>query len=276
MLRIALTLAVVCAVILPLAAQQPAPAFEVASIKRNNDGANSTTMLIAPSGRFVARDVLLRDLIGYAHGNSDPFIPLPNSRVIGGPDWIDRERFDIEAVPSASAKRPGPLQIMQMLRSLLAERFRLVAHKEQRELPVFVLTVARADGTLGPNLRRSTGGCSVPAEKRPGPSSCGMQYRRGYIEAHGMTLDTLVLHGLLLNLDRVVIDKTGLKGDFDWTLEWGADPSTQSDDPDRPRSDGLGPSIFTALQEQLGLKLESARGPVEVLVIDSVERPTPD
>jgi uncharacterized protein (TIGR03435 family) len=275
MTRVGLLLATVVASGLTLAAQQAPPAFEVASVKRNTSGERSTSMGIQPSGRFAARSVPIRDLIGYAYGNADPFIPLPNSRVIGGPDWLDADRFDIEAVPSGGI-RPGPLQIMEMLRSLLTERFRLVAHKEQRELPVFVLTVARADGTLGPKLRRSPGGCSVPAEQRPGPSSCGMQRRRGYIEAHGMTVDQILFHGLLPNLDRVVIDKTGLKGDFDWTLEWGADPSTRSDDPDRSRIDVPGPSIFTALQEQLGLKLEASRGPVEVLVIDSVERPTPD
>jgi len=269
MTRLGLLLFLVAAICLPLAAQESARAFEVASIKRNNDSVGITMMGIAPGGRFVARNVPLRDLIAYAHGNSDPFIPLPTSRVIGGPDWVDRERFDIEAVPNASGTRPGPLQVMEMLRSLLTERFRLAARREQRELPVFMLTVARADGTLGPNLRRSTGGCSLPAEKRAGPSSCGMQRRRGYIEAHGMTIGDIVVHGLSGNLDRPVIDKTGLIGEFDWTLEWGAEQGADNADP-------LGPSMFTAIQEQLGLKLEPARGPVDVLVIDAVERPTPD
>lgn len=253
---------------LPLTAQQPGPAFEVASVKPNTDGGGTTTMGIAPGGRFVARNVALRELIGYAHGNSEPFIPLPNNRVMGGPGWVDSERFDIEAVSSGAA-RPGALQVMQMLRSLLTERFRLAARKEQRELPVYLLTVARADRTLGPKLHRSTGGCSVPAEKRATASSCGMQRRRGYIEAHGTTIDEFLLHGLMPNLDRVVIDKTGLTGDFDWTLEWGGEQGSNDAVP-------LGPSIFTAVQEQLGLKLEPARGPVEVLVIDSVDRPTPD
>jgi uncharacterized protein (TIGR03435 family) len=276
MTRLGLLVVLIAATGLPLAAQQQAAAFEVASVKRNNDGGGTTTMGIAPSGRFVARNVPLRDLIGYSYGNSDPFIPLSNNRIIGGPDWVDRERFDIEAVPDAGGTRPGAQQVMQMLRSLLTERFRLVAHKQQQELPVFVLTVARSDGTLGPKLLRSTGGCSVPVEKRSGPSSCGMQRRRGYIEAHGMTVDEIVLHGLHPNLDRVVINKTGLKGDFDWTLQWVADPNPPSDDPGRPLTDALGPSISTAMLEQLGLKLEPSRGPVEVLVIDSVERPTPD
>jgi uncharacterized protein (TIGR03435 family) len=96
-----------------------------------------------------------------------------------------------------------------------------------------------------------------------------MHRRRGYIEAHGMTIDTILLHGLMPILDRVVIDKTGLTGDFDWTLEWSAEPVPDNAAP-------LGPSIFTAVQEQLGLKLEPARGPVEMLIIDSVARPTPD
>jgi uncharacterized protein (TIGR03435 family) len=271
-----LAVLVFCGVTAAHAAQQPAPAFEIASVKRNTSDERVTSMGILPSGRFAARNVPVRDLIGYAYGNADPFVPLPNSRVLGGPDWLGVERFDIEAVPGGSGARPGASHVMQMIRMLLTERFRLMAHKEQRDLPVFVLTVARSDGTLGPNLRRSGSGCSVPAEKRAGPSSCGMQRRRGYLEGRGMTLETILLHGLLPVLDRVVIDKTGLKGDFDWTLEWNADPGAQSDDPDRPRADTLGPSIFTAMLEQLGLKLEPSRGPVEVLVIDSVERPTPD
>ena len=270
MTRLALLLFVLIpATLLPLAAQQQAAAFEVVSVKRNNGGGGSTTIAILPNGRFGARNAALRALIAYAHGNADPFIPLPNSRVIGGPDWIDSERFDIEAAPSATVTRPGTSQVMQMIRSLLASRFRLVTHTEQRELPIFVLTLARTDGTLGPKLRRSTAGCSAPVEKRAGPSACGMQRSRGYIEAHGMTIDTILLHGLMPNLDRVVVDRTGLTGEFDWTLEWAAEQGSNNADP-------LGPSIFTATQEQLGLRLEPARGPVEVLVIDSVERPTPD
>ena len=105
MTRLGMLLFLIAATCFPLAAQEPARAFEAASIKRNNDGVGITTMGIAPNGRFVARNVPLRDLIAYAHGNSDPFIPLPTSRVIGGPDWVDRERFDIEAVPNASGTR---------------------------------------------------------------------------------------------------------------------------------------------------------------------------
>ena len=103
-----------------------------------------------------------------------------------------------------------------------------------------------------------------------------MQRRRGYIAARGMTLDAILLHGLNANLDRVVINNTGLTGEFDWTLEWGAETRPDSDDQRVAPSAPAGPSIFTAMQEQLGLKLEPSRGPVDVLVIDSVERPTPN
>jgi uncharacterized protein (TIGR03435 family) len=229
-------------------------------------------MATLPSGRFVARGVPLRDLIGYAYGTTDPFMPLANNRIIGTPDWSEAERFDIEAVGSSVGTSTELSIVLQRLRALLTERFRLVAHYENRELPVYVLTVARPNGALGPQLRRSEGCSASPTTRAAG--SCGMQRRRGYIEARGMTLDTVLQHGLNASLDRVVINKTGLVGEFDWTLEWGAETRTESGDADAARIEPLGPSIFTAMREQLGLALEPARGPIEVLVIDSVEPPT--
>jgi len=252
-------------------AQDSVARFEVASIKRNTSGLNQISMATLPNGRFVARGVPLRDLIGYAYGTTDPFMPLPNNRIVGTPDWSEVERFDIEAVGSTVDTSPELSTVLKMLRGLLTERFQLAAHYEHRELPVYVLTVARADGAFGPQLRRSEVCSASPAKRAAG--GCGIQRRRGYIEARGMTLDTILLHGLNANLDRVVINKTGLVGEFDLTLEWGAEPRPETGDPNA-RSEPLGPSIFTAMREQLGLTLAPARGAVEVLVIDSVERPT--
>jgi uncharacterized protein (TIGR03435 family) len=274
--RALLTLAIVGATAATPTAQDPAARFEATSIKRNTDGLNQTSMATLPSGRFVARGVPLRDLIGYAYGETDPFLPLPNNRIIGSPDWADSERFDIDAVVSTDGAGPELSKVLQMLRTLLTERFHMVAHHERRELPVYVLTVTRTDGALGPQLRRSDGGCSLPPAKRTAAASCGMQRRRGYIEARGMTVDSILLHGLNANLDRVVINNTGLVGEFDWTLEWGAETRPDSDNASVSQAGAAGPSIFTAMPEQLGLKLEPSRGPVDVLLIESVERPTPN
>lgn len=254
-------------------AQDSAVRFEVVSVKRNTSGLNQTSMGTSASGRFVARGVVLRDLIGYAYGSSDSFLPLSNNRIIGGPAWAEAERFDIDAVVSTDGGSPELSRILQMLRTLLTDRFHMVAHHERRELPVYVLTVARTDGALGPQLHRSDGSCANPPDRRTG-AGCGMQRRRGYIEARGMTISAILLHGLNANLDRVVIDRTELMGEFDWMLEWGADPDSNDVPAGQARS--LGPSIFTAMREQLGLHLEPSRGAVEVLVIDSVERPTPN
>ena len=246
----------------PIPTAQNAARFDVASIKTNTSSLNQMSMNTLPSGRFVARGVPLRDLIGYAYGDTDPFLPLPNNRIVGGPVWAEAERFDIDAVVSTDGTSPELSKVLQMLRTLLTERFQMVAHHERRELPVYVLTVARTDGAVGPQLRRSGGGCSLPPDRRSG-AACGMQRRRGYIEARGMTLDAILLHGLNANLDRVVINQTGLMGEFDWTLEWGAGTLADSDDPPAAQARAIGPSIFTAMREQLGLQLEPSRGPVE-------------
>jgi uncharacterized protein (TIGR03435 family) len=275
-MRRAITIFAIVGAAAAIPTAQDAARFDVASIKPNTSGLNQMSMSTLPSGRFVARGVPLRDLIGYAYGDTDPFLPLPNNRIIGSPVWADAERFDIDAVVSTDGTSPEISRVLLMLRTLLTERFHMVAHHERRELPVYVLTVAQPDGALGPQLRRSSEGCTVPPAKRTGAASCGMQRRRGYIEARGMTLDSILLQGLNANLDRMVINNTGPMGEFDWTLEWGAETRPDSDDARVAQLGQTGPSIFTAMQEQLGLKLEPSRGPVEVLVIQSVERPTPN
>jgi uncharacterized protein (TIGR03435 family) len=285
MIRPALILAFVGGVAV-LSAQAPAqqsePAFEVASVKPNTSLASITSMGTPPGGRFSARNVLVRELIAYAHGTPAPFIPLANNRVVGGPSWLDTERVDIDAIGNTATATEFP-QILAMLRTLLADRFKLVAHMERRELPVYVLTLARSDGSLGPRLQRAQLGCAAQSGRAsakaaaPAPSpSCGMQKGRNLLNASGMTIDTVILHGLSPLLDRVVVDETGLKGEFDLTLEWGAEQVLRAGDVGDPRPAALGASMFTAIEDQLGLKLQSGRRPVEVLVIDSVERPTPD
>ena len=161
-----------------------------------------------------------------------------------------------------------------MLQALLAERFNLVVRRETREQPVYAMVTAHENGRLGPQLKRSTTDCSSKAPADPiGPCTMGGSFigRGGSLQGIGQPLTQLATH-LGTAADRIVLDRTGLAGTFDFTLTWksggfGVSRVGAADD---------GPSLFTAVQEQLGLKLESARGPVDVLVIDSVTRPTPD
>ena len=166
-----------------------------------------------------------------------------------------------------------------MMRNLLTDRFKLVVHREQREMPVYVLVTARADKTLGPRMRPVDVDCAAEVARAmaarrggaPPPSDpnkmplCGMRTRPGNVMARGTTLQQLT-RNLSQFLGRAVVDRTGLNGTFDLDLEWSPEQT----------ADATGPSIFTAVQEQLSLKLESQRAPVDVLVIDRVERPSPD
>ena len=197
-------------------------------------------------------------------------------QVTGGPDWIDFDRFDIvgrgpEGTPNAI--RPA------MLRGLLANRFRLVTHTETRDQPVYALVLARRDGRLGPQLKRSPrpyaspGTAAVPGQT----TSCGVDESVnggiGTITTWGVPMDRIAAALSNAAVNRMVINRTGLEGGFDveqlrFAPEgFGIAPANRPD---------AAPSIFTALEEQLGLKLEPARGPVPFVVIDSVHPPTPD
>jgi uncharacterized protein (TIGR03435 family) len=268
-------------------AQVPRPEFEVASVRPNKSGDGMVRLGIEPGGRFTATNVPLRLLIRNAYQVQD-------FQLVDAPDWIRSERFDIVAKAEADVPPgpiggpPGPMQLM--LQSLLAERFKLVLHTEQRELPIYALVLARSDGRLGSQLRTSTIDClevMKAARGRGGPPPlapgerpmCGMRIGPGQLGGGGIPLDAF--SGLLSQfVQRVVVDRTGLAGNFDIDLSWTPDQLPQGGPPPGapplPPIDPNGPSIFTAVQEQLGLKLESTRGPVDVLVIDGVARPTPD
>jgi uncharacterized protein (TIGR03435 family) len=218
-------------------------------------------------------------------------------QIVNGPDWIDSAKFDIVATEPQDVSRPapgtpGPRELM--LRALLEERFGLAVHKETRELPVFALVLARSDGRLGPELRRTTTDCTgnagrgrstgPPANAGPWQSNpCGTSVGPGIIIAGARTMaQVATAFSMLTNtgasLNRLVVDRTGLDGLFDLTLRFTPDnvPGFGPGGPPGglPPIDPSGPSIFTAVQEQLGLKLDSQRGPVEVLVIDRVSMPT--
>jgi len=268
----------------------PAPAdtpkFDVASVRENTAGDGKVLFGIQPGGRFTTIGVPLSNLITQAYG-------LQRSQLIGGPDWIETARFDITAKAEADIPRttlggpPGPLHLM--LQDLLRERFKLAAHRETREQPIYTLTLARPDGKLGPGLRASTTDCAAlfargrvgPPPRGMGPGerpACGMRIGPGQLVAGAMPISQLI-PPLSQFTERLVFDRTGLSGNFEIELTWTPDRLPQGPAPPGapPLSiDPNGPSLFTAVQEQLGLKLESERAPVEVLVIDHVERPTPD
>jgi len=245
-------------------AQAPAqkPAFGVASVKPNNSGSQAVSFL-PTAGRFNAQNVTLSMLINRAYKVED-------FQVVGAPGWANSEHYDVDARADLTATAQDINGAM--LQSLLEDRFKLVIHRETKELPVYLLTAAKN------GLKLNEGQClTLEPNTRPQPGQrqsafCGyMGMGDNNLRATSIRMEHLV-DALSNILRRTVIDKTGFVGNFDVTLRWSpADSVTRT--ATTPPADS-GPSIFTAIEEQLGLKLESAKGPVEVLVIDSVQRPT--
>ncbi|HET9270390.1 MAG TPA: TIGR03435 family protein [Vicinamibacterales bacterium] len=249
------------AIVLLLAAQTATTetSFEVASVRSNTGATAQAAVSVDPGGRLRVTAAPLPFLIAAAYGNDTG--ALRYEQIIGAPDWLRSERYDITAqtAPEAATNAATLIAMRPFLRALLEERFQLKTHRDTRELPVYALVRSRPGGALGPGLSRSNVDCEKEAAR------CGFGGGpMGRIKADALTGD-LLTQLLASASGRIVVDRTGLKGPFTIDLEWSQD-QTASDKP----------SIFTAVQEQLGLKLESARAPVDVLVIDSVERPTPD
>ena len=269
-------------------ASEQRPTFEVASIKQNTSD-DRRSFGVRPGGLLVVRNSTLQNLIAAAYGMADIQALVPE-RVLGGPGWIDSERYNIDAKASTEFHfAPGgpPKDMLLMLRSLLEGRFKLVAHRETREMPVFELVVAREDGRLGPGLHKSSTDCDAlfaavqggapPPPRQPNePPPCRLMGGPARTIASAVTMQQLAAN-LSNHLGRFVVDKTGLTDRFDFNLAWTPDQMpTGAPPPGIPPVDPNGPTLVTALQEQLGLKVRSAKEPVEVLVIDSVARPTPD
>jgi uncharacterized protein (TIGR03435 family) len=265
--------------------------FEVATVKLNKSGAPFVLININ-AGRFTASNFPLRELIRVV------FRLQPN-QLVGGPDWLT-DRYDITGkIPEGVA----PARRDDMVKALLADRFKLVTHTETRELPLFALVLARRDGRLGPSLSLTKNDCTPgrgrgaalagggpppggmpppPPAFKPGERpTCGTMQGPGLITAGGITMTRLseLLSG---NVGRTVIDRTGLAGPYDLDITYTPDPG-QGLPPgplppgvQAPNIDPNGPPLVTAIQEQLGLKLDAIRGPVVVTVIDRIERPTED
>jgi uncharacterized protein (TIGR03435 family) len=289
-----LAVTVPAAIPLRAQAQEPLPRFEVASVKPSSGPTGERGQ---PSGRYTAtRTVKFFIADAFFFGT-----PLQMSRVIGGPEWIDSALYEINAQASTPWERSPdgpPRELFLMIRSLLQERFKLKTHMETRELAVYELVLARADRSLGPQLRQSTTDCDAiiaavraggppPARQPNEPPPCGAMRGPARVLAGGLPMAQFANMLTLVMADangpagrddaRMVIDKTGLSGRFAFTLAWTPERIPEAAPPPGiPPIDPNGPPLVTALQEQLGLKLQPARSRMEVVVIDSVEQPTPD
>jgi uncharacterized protein (TIGR03435 family) len=238
------------------------PQFEVASIKRNVSPDRNSTWRTTPGGRFTGENINLVFLLMTAY-------KIRDSQVSGAPGWFESEKYDILAKGEGN---PNPDQLMKMLQALLLDRFKLKYHWIAKQLPVYALVPAKN----GIKLKESKeGSCqdAGPDQKQAPPDQpqqawCGTYFsRRNQLEGTRITMAQFIA-ALEFQLDRPVIDKTRLTVPFDVHLEWTPE-ETAADGP----TDIPGPSIFTAVQEQLGLKLESQKGPVNTLVIDYIEKP---
>ncbi len=247
------------------------PKFEVASIKRNTLGGFGIRILAPSPRRFEADNVWLRLLIQTAWNVKD-------YQITGGPGWAGSDRYDVQATTDSDASFD---QKRLMLQALLEDRFQLMLHRETKESQVYELVAAKGGVKLPPSIYET---CVVPPRAQsPGrdPSKdCGfMRMSPSSVDATAINMEQLAL-ALSNALQRTVIDRSGLTGIFDVRLEWTADQSTPGLmapglPPAAPNAtDPNGKSIFTTVQEQLGLKLESAKGPVDFLVIDRLERPS--
>lgn len=264
----------------------PRPQFEVASVKPSGplDAAHCSGDGASP-GRLKINCDTLQDLIQAAYGSFSNGVPQP-TQVAGGPAWINSDHYDIEA-KAAGASRAD--QMRAMLQSLLEDRFNLRVHRETREIPVYALTVAKSGLKLQPLKEACTprdpmNPPSPPAPGQKPPNICGTpsirfkgQHVTWDLHAASMTEFASYLNFPFRTLDRTVIDKTGVAGIFDFHMEFKPDGATPflegRGGPSPTAEDPAGESIFTAIQE-LGLKLESAKGPAEFLVIDRVEKPS--
>jgi uncharacterized protein (TIGR03435 family) len=256
------------------------PSFEAASIKRNASGESGGSFGSRGSQLVVTNNTLF-NIIRNAWG-------IQANQILGGPDWVrsDAERFDITAKAPDGAK---PDQMLRMAQALLAERFKLKIHRESRDVPIFALVMARADRKLGPHITPAAFDCTalraaIARGERPTPPApigdrpaCGARTVPGRFLIGGYPMADFARNLSSFVGGRPVVDRTGLTGIYDLELTWTPEAPPAGRDGALPAGvDPNGPSVFTALIEQLGLKLEATTGPVEVLVIDSADHPTPD
>ena len=266
-IQILRTTTICLAVLSSAAAFGQGPTFEAVSIKANRSGEQRSSFRGNLSGISVTNQTM-NDIIRNVWG-------VNRLQIVGGPSWVGEDRFDIEAKASGKASRD---ELVAMMKTMLADRFKLTVHQEMRPIPVYSLVLARPDGRLGPSMRQSLAKCdrtNLPAPGTPPPPpppplngvelpACGTNTGGGVLRAAGIDLEPFT-RNMAGAAGRIIVDKTGLTGTFDMVLKFNPDANDTSSDV---------PTLFAAVQEQLGLKLDPQTAPAEVLVIDRVEKPT--
>jgi uncharacterized protein (TIGR03435 family) len=282
MRKLAFTLCLAAVVISGVLAQEKDATFEVASVKANKSGDTNGNLRLLPGGRVNASNMPVRPIITFAY-------QLAQYQLIGGPGWLSSDRYDLVAkmeqdvalatiIPGAST--PSPMQVA--LRNLLEERFKLKVHHETRDMDIYALVMARPGGAPGPGLKPTTQDCAAaaaaarrggpPPTGKPGEPFCGIQGGPGRLRFGGLPVASLA-QAFSGPAGRMVVERTGLTGSWDFELTYAIEGRGGAD---APPVDPNAPSLFTAIQEQLGLKLEPTKGPVDVLVIDSIDKPVED
>jgi bla regulator protein blaR1 len=245
-------------------AQTPAPPkqFDFATIKPNSSSDHRVLLSLPPGGRFISTGTTLKMLMTEAYNVRD-------FQIFGGPGWLNTDRWDIAAKADDVADRISIEQFRPMLRALIEDRFQLRVRREMKELPAYILSVGKGELKLHAN------------SGEPGPM---LRMGRGELTGKKVQMP-MILQALSQQLGRPVIDKTGLTGEYDFALQWTPEPGQggfpggppggpPGAGPEPPPPGADGPSIFTAIQEQLGLRLDSQKAPVETIVIDGVEKPS--
>jgi len=228
-------------------AQDASPGFLVATIKPSDPDSNSGWGFPTEGHHISCVNATVDTIMSVAYG-------VHIKQIVGGPEWLSKDRFDINGVPDLAGV-PNLKQMQGMYQKLLAERFHLTFHREKRELPIYAITVAKGGPTLkiaDPNGDLNTGNSGSGGQRT-------LRFTNMPISAFALNMSFYE--------DRPVIDQTSLTGRYDFTLKWTYDVSRESS-ADAP------PSVFTAIKEQLGLRMDAVKGPAEVLVIDHVERPS--
>ena len=282
--KLVLTLLLAGAAAIVALAQEKDAAFEVASVKANKSGDSNGNLRMLPGGRVNATNMPVRPIITFAY-------QLAQYQLVGGPGWLTTDRYDliakmegnVDALAVPGATTPSPMQLA--LRSLLEERFKLKVHRESREMDIYALVMARPGGAPGPNLKPTTQDCAAAAAAAlkgarastgaAGEPFCGIQGGPGRLKFGGLPVASFAT-AFSGPAGRMVVERTGLTGSWDFELLFAPEARGGPGGADAPQVDPNAPSFFTAIQEQLGLKLEPTKGPVEVLVIDSVEKATED
>lgn len=230
------------------------PAFEAATVKPNTSGSGGSSTN-STNGLLRITNQTLQSMIQYAYNVRD-------FQIVGGPGWMRSDRYDVVAKPETGAHDQ---QMKAMLKTLLADRFQLQLHREMRPGAVYALVVGKNGSKLKPAEESPSSGTSSGRDPATGQST---------LKGTRQSADELAAN-LAARVGRPVVNRTGLDGKFDFELSWAPDLTLTRTSGDKP-PEVSGPSIFTAVQEQLGLRLESDKGEFEVLVIDKAERPTPE